>query len=264
MRTVFTVAVMAIFSGLCLSACQMLHQLGPPSSWDGYLQAADTAIKQKNYDEAEKYSQLAIDDATKNHSDDPTIFVIAASHYAEMQAARGKYKDAEQLYGQALKLMEHLPADNPEVIKLEKALAQVLTKDGKAKEAKQLLANRNKLISKAKQDKAKQDKANQDTGSHKGTSGSRRTGAQGISRQPIVVAHSSAGSSSSAGFGASSISAALESMPVTPAVQQRYRSNRQPEYDARRAQEDKEKQEREENEQQWRRREQELRDMNRM
>jgi tetratricopeptide (TPR) repeat protein len=158
LQRVLVAAVTAI-SGLCLSACGQL-QLGPPSSWDQFLQAADTAVSQKKFDEAEKDCQMAVDDAEKKHADDPTIFVIAASHYAEIETGRGKYKEAEQLYGRALKLVEqHLPPDNPEVIKLEKSLAQVLTKDGKEKEAKQLLSNRSKLIQKAKQDKAKQDAA---------------------------------------------------------------------------------------------------------
>jgi tetratricopeptide (TPR) repeat protein len=158
LQRVLVAAVTAV-SGVGLSACGQL-QLGPPSSWDQFLQAADTAVSQKKFDEAEKDCQEAVDDAEKKHADDPTIFVIAASHYAEIETGRGKYKEAEQLYRRALKLVEqHLPPDNPETLKLEKALAQVLTKEGKEKEAKQMLSNRVKLIQKANKEKAKQEAA---------------------------------------------------------------------------------------------------------
>jgi len=104
------------------------------------LQTASDARTHGQYDKAERYFQMALDDGETKHPDDTTI-AISASAYGDMQAGRGKWADAERLYKQALEMYQkHLGPASPDVKKIRGELANVLVKEGKGKEAKQLLA----------------------------------------------------------------------------------------------------------------------------
>lgn len=109
-------------------------------SWDEQFKQGSEACTRNQYGRAAAFFQQAIETAEMTDPNDLRIATVAC-YYAVMQAKRGKLKDAELLYRNALSIDEiQLPPNNPDLQQLRRDLAGILRREGKGAEARRIMA----------------------------------------------------------------------------------------------------------------------------
>lgn len=122
-----------------------------PENWDECMELARKANFNNEPDKAVEIYKLAIDMAKTDAGKDDMRVAQAAAALASLQQRRGAYQDAETYYKRAIPVFEsNVGSSNAIVIENKRFLVEVLNKQGKCDEAKQLEKQLPKVAAKTK------------------------------------------------------------------------------------------------------------------
>lgn len=130
------------FGSFPLSGCSLPNASSSyyDASWDADLKDGCDACTRGQYGKAAACFQRAIETAEDMSPNDNRVATVAC-YYGAMQLKRGRLKDAELLYRNALSVDEAtMGKDSADAAQVRRSLADVLRREGKYADARQVLA----------------------------------------------------------------------------------------------------------------------------
>lgn len=122
-----------------------------PENWDECMDFARKATFNNEPDKAVEIYKLAMEMAKTDAGKDDMRVAQSAAALASLQQLRGAYQDAEMYYKKAIPIFEsNVGSSNPIVIENKRYLVEVLNKQGKCDEAKQLEKQLPRVVTKTK------------------------------------------------------------------------------------------------------------------